>query len=92
MTRSVQNNDEKEEMVLSALQICKTIAPNVNLTEICKEFTNLKAYNAVIDLCLHYGKKVDPDKIAENFYNANDNTADQEGYGYYQRRYYFQFQ
>lgn len=85
-TRTIQNNDEKEEMLLSALQICKTIAPNVNLADVCKEFTNLKAYNAVIDLCAHYGKEIDPDKVAENFYNANDNTADQEGFGFYQKR------
>lgn len=73
-------------MLLSALQICKTIAPNVNLAEVCKEFTSLKAYKAVIELCEHCGRKIDPDKVAENFYNANDNSADQEGFGYYQKR------
>lgn len=82
----MQNNDEKEEMLLSALQICKSIAPHVNLAEVCREFSNLKAYKAVIDLCIHCSRKIDPDKIAENFYNANDNTADQEGFGFYQKR------
>lgn len=74
-------------MVLSALQICKNIAPNVNMNEVCKEFTNLKAYKAVIDLCVHCCQKIDPEQIAENFYYSSDNTGDQEGYGYYQKRY-----
>ncbi|CAG9854038.1 unnamed protein product [Phyllotreta striolata] len=86
MTRAIQNNDEKEEMIQSALQICKSIGPTINITDICKEFANLKAYKAVTELCAHFGKKIDPDKIAESYYNAEDNSGDQEGYNYYQRR------
>lgn len=85
-TRTIQNTDEKEEMLNSALQLCKNIAPNVNLPEVCKQFTALKAYKAVTELCAYCAKKLDPDRIGENFYNSDDNTGDQEGYSYYQRR------
>lgn len=73
-------------MLLCALQICKSIVPNLNLTEICKDLTSLQAYKAVIDLCTYFGSKVDVHKVAENFYNAGDNSGDQEGFGYYQKR------
>ncbi|XP_060525435.1 nuclear pore complex protein Nup155 isoform X2 [Cylas formicarius] len=85
-TRTVQNVDEKEEMVLSALQLCKNIVPNINLPEVYKQFTALKAYKAVVELCAHFAKKIDPDKVAENFYGNEDNAADKEGFAYYQKR------
>nr|XP_023029758.1 nuclear pore complex protein Nup155 [Leptinotarsa decemlineata] len=84
--RTIQNADEKEEMLLSALQICKCISPNINMGEVCREFTSLKAYRAVIELCMHYGRMMDPEKVAENYYNTDDNSADQEGFNFYQRR------
>ncbi|KAJ8983036.1 hypothetical protein NQ317_014334 [Molorchus minor] len=86
LTRTVQNLDQKEEMIYSALQLCKSIALNINLAEVCKEFISLKAYKAVAELCFHCGQKIDPDKIAENFYNNEDNIADQEGFNYFQKR------
>ncbi|XP_030758957.1 nuclear pore complex protein Nup154 [Sitophilus oryzae] len=85
-TRTIQNTDEKEEMLVSALQLCKNIAPNVNLPEVCKQFTTLKAYKAVIELCAFCAHKLDPDNIGGNFYNSDDNAGDQEGFSYYQRR------
>ncbi|ENN82825.1 hypothetical protein YQE_00808, partial [Dendroctonus ponderosae] len=80
-TRAVQNMDEKEVMLTSALQLCKNIAPNVNLPEICKQFVSLKAYKAVIELCSHCGRKIDPDKVAENYFNSNETTGDQDELG-----------
>lgn len=74
-------------MIFSALELCKTIAPNLNLNQVCRDLTALKAYKAVIELCHHCGRKIDQDKIAENFYNADNNAADQEGFSYYQKRY-----
>lgn len=86
-TRTCKNVDEKEEMLLSALQLCKTVANIFNLNEICKQFVALKAHQAVIELCGHCAKKIDPEKIAENFYDSNQNSSvDEEGYAYYQKR------
>ncbi|CAH0559339.1 unnamed protein product [Brassicogethes aeneus] len=86
MIRTVQNTDEKEEMLISALQLCKSIGANIKLREISRQFTALKAYKAVIELCHYYAQKVDPENIAEHFYNNDDNAADHEGYGYYRKR------
>ncbi|XP_050292883.1 nuclear pore complex protein Nup155 [Anthonomus grandis grandis] len=85
-TRSVQNTDEKEEMLVTALQLCKNIAPNVNLPEVCKQFTALKAYKAVIELCVHCGKKIDPEKIAESYFKSDEIGGDQDGLNMYHRR------
>ena len=85
-SRGIQNIDEKEDMVMSALELCKSIAPNVNLPGICKQFVSLKAYHAVIDLCITCAKKVDPDNIAEHFYKNDSSVADQEGRDFYHKR------
>ncbi|XP_072403168.1 nuclear pore complex protein Nup154 [Diabrotica undecimpunctata] len=84
--RTIQNVGEKEELLNSALQICKSIGPNLNIGDVCKEFCNLKGYKAVTELCCHYASKLDPENIAEIYYNAPDSTGDQEGYNYYQNR------
>ncbi|XP_056648274.1 nuclear pore complex protein Nup154 [Diorhabda sublineata] len=86
MVRTTQNIDDKEEMIYSAVQICKSIGPTLNINDVCKELCNLKAYKAVIELCAHFAKKIDPDSIAENYYNSADNSGDQEGYAFYQER------
>lgn len=76
-------------MLVSALQLCKNIAPSVNLPEVCKQFTSLKAYKAVIELCAHCAKKLDPDRIAETYFNSEETNGDQDGFNMYQRRYFF---
>jgi nuclear pore complex protein Nup155 len=85
-SRSIQNIDEKEDMVMSALELCKSIAPNINLSGICKQFVSLKAYHAVIDLCITCAKKVDPDNVAGHFYKNDSSIADQEGRNFYHKR------
>lgn len=79
------NSDEKEELITSALNLCKSITPNLILREVCIQFTNLKAYKAVIELCYVTALKVDPDRIAEHFYKQRD-EADDEGLNYYCKR------
>lgn len=83
----MENPDVKEEYIASALQLCKSVAQNINLHEICREFTFLKAYRAVTDLCLACAQKVDPDNLGERYYKTASQTQDQEGYQAYLRRY-----
>ncbi|XP_044758799.1 nuclear pore complex protein Nup155 [Coccinella septempunctata] len=84
-SQGTQNSDEKEELITSALNLCKSITPNIILREVCIQFTNLKAYKAVIELCYITAMKVDPDRIAEHFYKHRD-EADNEGLSYYCKR------
>ncbi|KAK9883024.1 hypothetical protein WA026_001236 [Henosepilachna vigintioctopunctata] len=85
MSQGTVNADEKEDLITSALSLCKNIAPNVNLHEVCLQFINLKAYKAVIELCYTCALKIDPDHISEHFYKQS-NEADDEGYSYYCKR------
>ncbi|KAL1505828.1 hypothetical protein ABEB36_005300 [Hypothenemus hampei] len=85
-TRTLQNVDDKEGMIISALQLCKNIAPNVNLPEVCKQFTTLKAYKAVIELCGHCARKVDPDRIANKYFHSDETGGDQEGLDMFEKR------
>lgn len=83
--KHVMNIDEREELLHQALGLCKNVAPNVNLPEICGQFTTLKAYQAVVDLCVTCAKKFDPEDIAVHFYkNADQN--DEDAYQFYLRR------
>lgn len=82
----LQNIDEKEELVTSALQLCKSVAPNINLHELCEQFASLNAYHAVTDLCVTCAKKTDPDNIAEYYYKNSNDAAQQDSYAYYANR------
>lgn len=75
---------------MSALDICKRVAPHINLHTICDQFTSLKAYDAVIDLCVSCAKRKDPDHIGEHFFKSADQT-DQDAYKYYAERYILKF-
>ncbi|XP_018320831.1 nuclear pore complex protein Nup154 [Agrilus planipennis] len=83
--RTIQNKNEIEEMLCTALSICKSVAPNINLREICQQFVSLGAYNAVLDLCVDCAKKIDPDNIGEHYYK-NGEQREHEDYHLYSRR------
>lgn len=80
-----QNFDERSELIMTALDICKTVAPHISLHVICEQFTLLKAYQAVIELCVCCTKKKDPDHIGEHFFK-NADQSDQDAYKYYAER------
>ncbi|GJQ73093.1 Nup154 [Trypoxylus dichotomus] len=83
--KTLQNIDEREELIRSALELCCTVAPNINLFEICQQFTVLKAYHAVIELCALCAKKIDPENVALHYYKKNE-IGDREGYQFYSKR------
>ncbi|CAG9765140.1 unnamed protein product [Ceutorhynchus assimilis] len=85
-TRGIQNVDEREEKLLTALQLCKNIAPNVKLPVVCKQFTALKAYKAVIELCAYCARRIDPDNIAKSYFHSEDDDADEDGLKMYHKR------
>nr|XP_022900276.1 nuclear pore complex protein Nup155 [Onthophagus taurus]XP_022900277.1 nuclear pore complex protein Nup155 [Onthophagus taurus] len=83
--RNLQNIDEKEDLIVSALDLCKSVVPDINLSDICHQFIGLKAYNAVIELCVLCANKIDQKNIAGHFYK-NSEQGDQEGYRFYTKR------
>lgn len=76
-------------MLQSALQLCKEIAPNMNLGAACQKFVASQYYHAVIDLCATCARKIDLENIAEHYYKSNEPNEDHEGYQFYVRRYGF---
>lgn len=85
--RTVENVNEKEEYVASALQLCKNVSHNINLHEVCHEFTTLKAYSAVADLCVSCAKKIDPDDLAVRYYKNETQGKEVEGHQIYLKRF-----
>lgn len=83
---SVDNINEKEEYITAALNLCKNAVHNVNLHEMCTEFTALKAYSAVIDLCVSCVKKIDPDDVAVRYYKNQMQGNEIEGHQVYLKR------
>lgn len=81
------NVDEKNELIMSALDICKKVAPHLNLHNICEQFTQLKAYDAVVELVMCCAKKKDPEHVGEHFFKNGDQN-DQDAYKYYAERYF----
>lgn len=80
-----QNADERNELVVTALDICKTVAPHLNLQDICQQFVALKAYYAVVELCICCAKKRDPERFGEHFFQSGE-RSNQDTYKYYVER------
>lgn len=84
--RTIENINEREEYIASALQLCKNVANNINLHEVCHEFTALKAYSAVTDLCVSCAKRLDPDDLALRYFKSQVPGHDIEGHQIYLKR------
>lgn len=86
--KGLHSVDEKEELLSSALELAQSIAPNLNLHEVCQQFADLHAYRAIIELCVVYAKKIDPENVAEYYYNDGQqpNPEQLDTYSYYSRR------
>lgn len=83
--RLQQNVDSKEELIIQALNIAKNVVPNINLHYVCQQFTELKSYHSVIDLCVTASKKVDPENIGDIYYKTNESSRD--GFNFYSKRF-----
>lgn len=86
LAKTLHSTDEKEELIAAALHLCKSVAPNINLHQICQLLESLFAYYAIIDLCVHCAQKTDPDNIAEFYYKNGNDAGHQESYNYYVKR------
>lgn len=82
----LQNYEEKEEVIVAAMQLARSVAPNINLHEICQQLVSLNAYHAATDICVTCAKKVDPDGVAEYFYKNGTEVRNTDNYNYYSQR------
>lgn len=86
LSKTCNDPDEKNERLRTALQLCKSAAPNLPLTSICQQFTTAGFYSGVIELCSICAAKSDPNEAALHFYRNNEPVEDQEGFMAYQSR------
>jgi nuclear pore complex protein Nup155 len=87
LSKSCTDIEEKERKLLTALQLCKSAAPNLPLNNICQQFTAVGFYQGVVELCVVVANKVDPTGAALHFYrNNNEPNEDQIGYAAYENR------
>ncbi|XP_055543878.1 nuclear pore complex protein Nup154 [Wyeomyia smithii] len=86
LSKSCTDTDEKADRLKTALQLCKSAAPNLPLSSICQQFTNASFYTGVIELCSICAAKSDPNEAALHFYRNNEPMEDQEGFVAFQSR------
>lgn len=71
LSRTCTNDDERQENLLKALELCCQAAPKLPLSNICQQFTAAGFYEGVIKLCQAFGIKLDPNESALHFYRNN---------------------
>nr|CAD7593305.1 unnamed protein product [Timema genevievae] len=78
--KNLQNKEEREEKLKEALELCKNVAPNVNLTLISQWFSSVQYYQGVLELVMVCASRVDPKNVALDFYKNNEPPEDLEGF------------
>ncbi|GLG97236.1 Nuclear pore complex protein Nup155 [Gryllus bimaculatus] len=81
--KATQNQEEKLAKLSCALQLCKEVAPHINLPYICQWFFQSQHYEGILELCVTCALKLDPKDMASHYYNNNEPAGDEEGYRAY---------
>ncbi|XP_033607158.1 nuclear pore complex protein Nup155 isoform X2 [Cryptotermes secundus] len=84
--KTIKNPEEREAKLREALQLCKSVAPQVNLQMMCQWFFSSQFYEGVLELALVYASKVDPKNVGFHFYKNKEPAEDTEGYQAYIKR------
>ncbi|EAA12437.4 AGAP007999-PA, partial [Anopheles gambiae str. PEST] len=86
LSRGCTDRDKKEERLRTALQLCKSAAPNLPLAALCQQFVSAGFYSGVIELCTVCAAKSDPNEVGLQFYRNNEAMDNQEGFLAFQSR------
>ncbi|XP_035916028.1 nuclear pore complex protein Nup154 [Anopheles stephensi] len=86
LSRGCTDRDKKEERLRTALQLCKSAAPNLPLGALCQQFVSAGFYTGVIELCTVCAAKSDPNEAGLLFYRNNEAMDNQEGFVAFQNR------
>lgn len=85
-SKSCVDEEERQENLYKALQLCKDAAPDIPLANICNQFTQVKYYQGVVQLCAICASLKDPNNAALHFYMNDESVEDQEGFSAYNVR------
>lgn len=93
LSKNCTNDDERNESLLKALELCCQAAPKLPLSNICQQFTAAGFFEGVVKLCTTFASKLDPNENALHFYKNNYpfdlsqiQAKDQEGCAVYTTR------
>ncbi|XP_075223372.1 nuclear pore complex protein Nup154 isoform X2 [Lycorma delicatula] len=81
-----KNKEERQNLLWSALKLCKEVSPNINLSAVCRQFAACQFYEGVLELSLECANKSDPKNVAFHFYQNNQPPDDTIGYQAYAQR------
>ncbi|KAJ4448862.1 hypothetical protein ANN_00253 [Periplaneta americana] len=84
--KNIKNPEEREAKLRAALQLCKSVAPQVNLQMMCQWFTASQFYEGVLDLALVWASKLDPKNVGLHYYKNKEPAEDSEGYEAFAKR------
>ncbi|XP_023215500.1 nuclear pore complex protein Nup155-like [Centruroides sculpturatus] len=84
--KTIQNNQERENILKESLQLCKQISSQLNLRAVCVLFQAVHYYDGIVDLCLSAAQKRDPQNIALHYYNNGEPPDDNQGLQAYLNR------
>lgn len=68
LSKNCSNDDERNDNLWKALELCCQAAPKLPLSNICQQFTAAGFYEGVVKLCTTFASKLDPNETALHFY------------------------
>uniref|UniRef100_A0A673T381 Nuclear pore complex protein Nup155 n=1 Tax=Suricata suricatta TaxID=37032 RepID=A0A673T381_SURSU len=85
-SRQVQNKIEKERMLRESLKEYQKISNQVDLSNVCAQYRQVRFYEGVVELSLTAAEKKDPQGLGLHFYKHGEPEEDLVGLQAFQER------
>ncbi|ELW53479.1 Nuclear pore complex protein Nup155 [Tupaia chinensis] len=85
-SRQVQNKTEKERMLRESLKEYQKISSQVDLSNVCAQYRQVRFYEGVVELSLTAAEKKDPQGLGLHFYKHGEPEEDIVGLQAFQER------
>uniref|UniRef100_A0A452QEZ1 Nuclear pore complex protein Nup155 n=1 Tax=Ursus americanus TaxID=9643 RepID=A0A452QEZ1_URSAM len=85
-SRQVQNKIEKERMLRESLKEYQKISSQVDLSNVCAQYRQVRFYEGVVELSLTAAEKKDPQGLGLHFYKHGEPEEDIVGLQAFQER------
>ncbi|KAM4708363.1 nuclear pore complex protein Nup155 [Discoglossus pictus] len=85
-SRQVQSKLEKERMLRESLKEYQKISPQVDLSNVCAQYRQVRFYEGVVELCLTAAEKKDPQGLGLHFHKNGEPEEDAMGLQAFQQR------
>ncbi|XP_012873976.1 PREDICTED: nuclear pore complex protein Nup155 [Dipodomys ordii] len=85
-SRQVQNKIEKERMLRESLKEYQKISNQVDLSNVCVQYRQVRFYEGVVELSLTAAEKKDPQGLGLHFYKHGEPEEDVAGHQAFQER------